>query len=218
MNPITEQVPWPADKRLHHASDAYLQQSEDPRGLWEKRIAHAARLRFNAMRQIVWWNDIFPDLDAVRRGGNWELLDFFIKEAVGHGLKLLFSVELRPKATQTWAIREEDRCRDKKGKVDLNWDGTTRHSYASPRFGYALEFLRRAAVRAAGRDRSLPPDSGLRQPRRSARPERRAPGQPAGRSRSRGSATAGHSADGLASLTANVRTRGAGFITYGRAD
>lgn len=141
--PIRSQDPWPADKRLHHASDSYLKQGKDPFALWEKRIEHAARLKFGAMRQIVWWHDFFPDQDSIRRGGNWELLDFFMDCAVSHGLKLLFSVEHRPKATQTWFCHDEDRSRTRSGNWDKNWDGTTRLSYASPRFGYALEYFRR---------------------------------------------------------------------------
>lgn len=111
----------------------------------ESDIDYAARLGFNAVRFNVWWHEIYPDKKAIATGGNWSGLDNNIKFAVSKGLKVIITVTLR--APPDTLFGREDCVMDSDGQIDINWDKTTRISFASPKFAQAIWFFRQVATR-----------------------------------------------------------------------
>ena len=112
----------------------------------EKNIAYAARLGFNAVRFNVWWQEIFPNAEAVKKGGNWEALDHNVDNAIEKGLKVILTVTLR-RPQDGLVFAREDCVVDSEGAVDSNWDMSTRMSFSSPRFGRAIRFFQQVGER-----------------------------------------------------------------------
>lgn len=108
---------------------------------WDARIDYAANLGFNALRINVWWHEIVPDRASAERGGNWAALDHCVDRAAAKGLRVILTVCLRRPADGLF-FGAEDRVLNLDGQPDTCWDGTTRCSFASPRFVEALRFLR----------------------------------------------------------------------------
>jgi len=138
-----------AKRRWHYVSFMYLLDwGEFKQAEWEANIDYAARLGFNAIRFNFWWPDIVPDAAALQRGGNWHALDHIVNYAISRGLKVVLTVCLRPSFTNyTLFCAEEDRVQDRDRNIEQNWDGTTRISYSSPRFGHAIRFFQQVCER-----------------------------------------------------------------------
>ena len=116
----------------------------------EASIDYAARLGFNAVRFNVWWHEIYPDAAAVQGGGNWAAFDHNIDYAIGKGFKVILTVCLR-RPQDGLFFGPEDCVVDSEGKVDRNWDKTTRMSFSSPRFGRAIRFFQQVGERYCDR-------------------------------------------------------------------
>lgn len=138
-----------ASTRWHYCSHLYLLDwGKANAASHERNIDHAVRLSFNAIRFNFWWHEIVPDEAARQKGGNWELLDHIVNYSIQRGLKVILTACLRP-SLENYRMygTDDDRCMDKDGNPDTNWDGTTRFSFASPVFGHALGFFRQICER-----------------------------------------------------------------------
>lgn len=112
----------------------------------ESNIDYAVSLGFNAIRFNVWWHEIYPDTNAIHNGGNWYPLDHTLDYAINKGLKVIITLSLRQTSKQG-VILPEDRVADATGKEDANWDGATRMTYSSPRFGQVIRFVQEVGER-----------------------------------------------------------------------
>ncbi len=113
----------------------------------EANIDYAARLGFNAVRFNLWWHEIFPDATSIKAGGNWSGLDHNVDYAIGKGLKVILTVCLRRPVGDGSVFTSGDCVVDSEGRVDSNWDKTTRMSFSSPRFGRAIRFFQQVGER-----------------------------------------------------------------------